>query len=72
MCHRHESELDVDLRIGLQTEAFEAVVELDVTEDSFRLDGSVAAVTKTPFACKQPFRLCPVGVILMVHLISVH
>ena len=39
-----KSELDADLRVGPEAEAFEALVERDVSEDVFRFDRPVAGM----------------------------
>ena len=51
--------LDADLRVGPEAEAFEALVELDVSEDGFRFDRPVAGMIQTPPACLQPSCLYP-------------
>ena len=49
-----ESELDFDLRIALEAEPLEAVVELDVAEHRFRLDGTSAPIIE-PLLTGQSF-----------------
>ena len=68
MCQRHKPELDLDFGIGLQFEALEAVILLDVSEDRLRLYWTIAPVIETSLACQQAFGFSPVSICLMIHL----
>ena len=44
MCKSHKPELDLDFSVGLQFEALEAVILLDVAEDRLWLYWTIASV----------------------------
>ena len=64
----HKPELDLDFSVRLQSEALEAVILLDVTEDRLWLYWTIASMIETSLACQQAFGFSPVGICLMIHL----
>ena len=66
---RDEAELDPHFPVRPEAEPLEAVVELDVPEDGFGFDGTVAAVHHPAFAGEQLpcLSLEPVGHVVDLH-----
>lgn len=44
MCQSYEAELNIDFHVGLQLEALEAVILLDIAEDGLGFNRAIASV----------------------------